>query len=743
MYLFLFALAATIPAGVTSYLAVQKADQIQQQADAEAIARVRAELLREIDHLGEELLNIAANLAGWDETRTLFADSTYYNYWKETRIKDIAQYKGLVDAVDLYDAQGFALTDDYTLSSTVYKQAVNGPAVLQQYGGTWLVYFHPVELDSESGAQRLGYVGIRLDLERAVAQLQSHDYSLLEGIDWHLGDGELQPLHKAVQTATLDITAIPEIREFADIIRQGFSEYFVYALVLVGLLVVLLLFSIAWPLQHLARYLQAIYAGQAQTIPEKVHGLVRIRELENVRQAINDYKHRFQSAAQTLEQRNKELLQLTYHDPLTGCFNRRAFEARLEHAIETALIEEREHALCYIDLDQFKVVNDTCGHMAGDQLLKQIAILLQSEIRETDMLARLGGDEFGVLLEGCGVDKASEMAEAMRLKIKTHRFVWQNKPLDIGVSIGLVPIRADNANLGEILKNADAACYVAKDAGRNRLQIYREHDEELAQRYGEMQWVSRIKEALEQDRFILYAQRIQAVAYDDKQTHYELLIRLREDEQLIAPMAYIPAAERYNLMPDIDCWVIRTALSMLRELDAQTRRGLVLSINLSGQSVGNAEVLELIKSEIAANEVEAGQLCFEITETAAISNLSTAIGFIHSLRELGCKFSLDDFGSGLSSFGYLSNLEVDFIKIDGEFIKSIETSELSLSIVSAINRIGHVMGVRTIAEFVESPSLLESIQSVGIDYVQGFAVHRPAPLHEVLKPGPGDKAGPG
>lgn len=465
------------------------------------------------------------------------------------------------------------------------------------------------------------------------------------------------------------------------------------------------------------------------TIPEKFHGLVRIRELERVRQAINDYKHRFQSATHSLEEKNRELTKLTYHDPLTGRFNRRAFEARVKHALETAVVEGKEHVQCYIDLDQFKVVNDTCGYVGGDELLKQVAALIESEIRECDMLARLGGDEFGVLLESCSVIKATEIAEAMCLKVKTHRFVWQGKHLDMGISIGLVPITSENAVLEDVFKNADAACYVAKDSGRNRMQLYQAHDQELAQRYGEMQWVSRIREALDENRFELHAQLIKPVNSRNQQLHYELLIRLRERSgELIPPMAFIPAAERYNLMQEIDAWVFKEALSHIRRLTQRGAGDLMLSINLSGQSIGNVDVLNIIKHEIASKGINPQMLCFEITETAAITNLSTAVDFIRSLRAIGCKFSLDDFGSGLSSFGYLSNLDVDFIKIDGEFIKSIQSSSLSYSIVSAINQIGHVMGVQTIAEFVENEEVIDALTAMGIDYIQGFGVHKPEPL---------------
>ena len=450
-----------------------------------------------------------------------------------------------------------------------------------------------------------------------------------------------------------------------------------------------------------------------------------------MRLALNDYKNRLLSTAASLEEKNKELLHLTYHDPLTGRYNRRAFEARLQRAIETAVVENKQHALCYIDLDQFKVVNDTCGHVAGDELLKQVATLLERGIRDSDMLARLGGDEFGVLLEGCDLDKAAEHAETMRLNVRKHRFVWQDKPFDVSISIGLVPITPESVSLEEVLKNADAACYVAKDSGRNRLQVYQPHDKELAQRYGEMQWVSRIQQALAEDRFELHGQFIRPAARKAEAPRYEVLVRLRDpDGQLVLPMAFIPAAERYSLIQSIDQWVVRHAIELLATQKTGTE--VSLAINLSGQSLGSNEVLTAIQRAIAEAGVAPASLCFEITETAAITNLAAATRFIRSLRELGCRFSLDDFGSGLSSFGYLSNLEVDYIKIDGHFVKNILSDPLSRSVVDSINRIGHVLGISTIAEFVESKEIAAVLERLGVDYVQGFGIHRPEPLAALL-----------
>ena len=633
-YLILFMAAAMLPTGISAYLSVREADAIQHQAVAQTTKRGHEELHREVKNLGKQLTDVAKYLAEWDETLALFRDATYYNYWKETRVKDIAQYRGLIDAVDLYKPNGEPLTSDVTLSALTYPGAIQRPAFLRKGSTVYIVYFHPVMTPVSMRPALLGYVGVRMNVDKALDATDMLGRALIQRVDWHLPDMAVTPLVDGVNAAVLTVTPSPEIGAFSHLVRRGFLQNLGYTLGLLVLLALLLSFSIVRPLRRLAGYLRDIHAGSVDAIPEDLHGMVNILELENVRQALNDYKDRLLSAAVSLEEKNKELLHLTYHDPLTGQYNRRAFEARLQHAIETAVVEGKQHALCYIDMDQFKVVNDTCGHVAGDELLKQVASLLEREIRDSDMLARLGGDEFGVLLEGCDLDKAAEHAEAMRMRVRKHRFVWQDKPFDISISIGLVPITAECANMEEVLKNADAACYVAKDSGRNRLQIYQQHDKELAQRYGEMQWVSRIQQALEQNRFELYGQLIWPTVNKSLVPHYEVLVRLRNpDGQLVPPMAFIPAAERYNLMPAIDRWVVQQALQLLAAHRTRGRReDIALAINLSGQSLGNDEVLAAIRRSIEETGVAPASLCFEITETAAITNLAAASRFMHYLR---------------------------------------------------------------------------------------------------------------
>ncbi len=417
------------------------------------------------------------------------------------------------------------------------------------------------------------------------------------------------------------------------------------------------------------------------------------------------------------------------HDMLTGLVNRREFEIRTVQAIEAAKREGLQHALCYLDLDQFKVVNDTGGHIAGDELLKQLAAVLQARIRDSDTLARLGGDEFGVLLEACPLSKAKEIAEDLRGVIKAERFEWQGHSFEIGVSIGLVAITADSGDLADILSAADAACYVAKEQGRNRTHVFDAEDTALVQHHSHMQWVQRLQKALENGSFELYCQRVQAVADSVTGMRYnEILLRMMEaGEEMIAPGFFIPAAERYHLMPAIDRWVVHEALRRLSGKQIW-QTGECYAINLSGQSLGDENLLEFVTSELDSSGVSAERICFEITETAAVANLRSAQRFIAALRKRGCVFALDDFGSGLSSFAYLKRLPVDYLKIDGRFVKDMLTDPIDHAMVDSINQLGHVVGVQTIAESVENKAILDRLELLGVDYAQGFHVHRPEPL---------------
>ena len=433
------------------------------------------------------------------------------------------------------------------------------------------------------------------------------------------------------------------------------------------------------------------------------------------------------------------------HDSLTGLLNRREFENRVEQAINNARTENIRHAICYVDLDNFKVVNDTCGHFAGDELLKQLTIKLRMELREADTLARLGGDEFGILLEDCSIDNAREPAEAIRKIVEEFRFVWENTSFRIGASIGLVPITHESGTLTEILSAADSACYVAKDLGRNRVHIYKPDDKALSERHGQMQWVQRIQEVLEQNRFRLFFQPIVKLnrAADEKiLTHGEVLIRmLDENNKIIGPGSFIPAAERFQLMPAIDRWVVTNTFRMLT-LDKKKVADCVSSccINLSGQSLSDERFMEFLVNEIKDSGVSPEILVFEITETAVIANLCNASTLITTLRDMGCRLALDDFGVGLSSFGYLKSLAVDYLKLDGCFVKNMVRDNIDHAIVQAINQIGHTMDIKTIAEFVEDEATLEAVRSVGIDYAQGYVIAKPMPIEIALYNDPIDLA---
>jgi len=417
------------------------------------------------------------------------------------------------------------------------------------------------------------------------------------------------------------------------------------------------------------------------------------------------------------------------HDGLTGLANRQAFEHRLEAAIAALAKEPGEHALLYLDLDQFKLINDTCGHVAGDALLRQLAPVLAEQVGERDTLARLGGDEFGVLLERAAPGRAQRLAEDLRTAIEGFHFTWEDKRFAVGVSIGVVPIRSAEASLASVLSAADRACYVAKDAGRNRIHVYREDDVELARRHGEMQWVGRLTRALEEGRLELWSQTIAPLAGPGKGLRCELLLRMRDEHgRVVLPAAFLPAAERYGLAVRLDRWVVERALAWL-PARARRRDGLALcSINLSGRSLGDGDFRRFVLGALDAARVPAGRVCFEITETAAIANLAEAARFVAALRERGCRVALDDFGSGLSSFAYLKNLPVDFLKIDGAFVKDVVEDSIDLAMVRSINDIAHEMGKQTIAEFVESEAILEKLRGIGVDYAQGYAVCRPQPL---------------
>ncbi len=423
---------------------------------------------------------------------------------------------------------------------------------------------------------------------------------------------------------------------------------------------------------------------------------------------------------------NRRLSYHASHDILTGLVNRREFEARLERALKSAKARETSYALLYLDLDQFKIVNDSCGHSAGDALLGQLGALLKSKIRWRDTLARLGGDEFGVLLESCNLDEAMQTAESLRAAISEFTFKWDERPFTLTVSIGVVPITAENEDVAALLTAADSACSHAKDAGRNRIHSFQENDINLMRRRREMQWAARITNALQENRFELYRQTILPLREAEEGAHYEILLRMRDENGgVISPGLFIEAAERYDKTPEIDRWVIRNTFRWLVSEADERERLALCSINLSGKSLGDEKFLPFVVNQFQMSGLDATKICFEITETAAIASYSQANRFINALKELGCKFALDDFGTGLSSFGYLKHFPVDFLKIDGSFVKEILHDPIDREMVRSIAQIGRLTGKQTIAEFAENEEIITMLRGMDIDYAQGYGVSEP------------------
>ncbi len=421
------------------------------------------------------------------------------------------------------------------------------------------------------------------------------------------------------------------------------------------------------------------------------------------------------------------------HDALTGLTNRRGFERQLIEAIAAIKNSQdinQQHALCYLDLDQFKIVNDTVGHLAGDELLCQVSALLQKGVRANDLLARLGGDEFGLLLTQCPLSQAVQIAENLKDILHQFRFVWDNKIFMIGVSIGVVAIDKSSRDMMEILGAADAACYAAKARGRNSVHVYRQDDDELRKQRNERQVITKINRALETNQFRLYCQKIISISAKPSVEHYEILLRMvDENGELVAPQDFIPAAERYGLITEIDRWVINTFFANYQNIAGpQALQETLYTINLSGSSISNNQFLNFLIDQFSRYQISPHLVCFEITETAAIANFDQARYFINELKKIGCRFALDDFGSGLSSFAYLMNLPVDYLKIDGTFVKNIIHNQISYTIVEGFNRIAHAMNLETVAEFVEDETILEKLRDIGVDYAQGYAIALPVPL---------------
>ena len=421
---------------------------------------------------------------------------------------------------------------------------------------------------------------------------------------------------------------------------------------------------------------------------------------------------------------------MAFHDALTGLANRHEFEHRLQNALMSAKEYEISHAVLYLDLDQFKIINDTCGHIAGDELLRRLAREFRRHVREGDTLARLGGDEFGVLLEHCNGEQAQKVSEGLLKAVQALDFEWQKQVVAISVSIGQVEIDATAKDVTEILQKADIACFTAKDLGRNRSYQYRTDDEELARRHGEMQWVTRINHALSNNRFFLAYQKIFSLKQKTPQM-YEFLLRFHdENNKVVSPSAFIPAAERYNLMAGIDRWVVNEVFQFVAKESQSGGRFLpeCCFINLSGNSLSDDGFFSYIREKLEQYQIDPSLICFEITETATISRLNSAVSFIKDIKNIGAKFALDDFGSGLSSFSYLKTIPVDYLKIDGGFVINMLEDHMDCAFVDVINQLGHVAGLKTIAEFVENEAVHNKLKEMGVDFAQGYGLHQPEPI---------------
>jgi diguanylate cyclase (GGDEF)-like protein len=615
------------------------------------------------------------------------------------------------------DAQAVLITDaNGRILASGGRRTRNGSVVLQadgvSEGNGWLGFSAPI--------RRSGVDGLALeDLFGGPDEAAMHGAAVIGRVYVELGTAALQARRDRLLLTGLAIL-------FAGLLGGA-------------LLALRIARSVSRPLMKLSSAVEAMADGQLDVRVSEHSG----GELAVLERGFNQMAARLEDAHLNLQERiehaTAQLAHQARHDSLTGLVNRREFESRVEHAIAVARAGETEHALCYLDLDQFKIVNDTSGHAAGDELLRQITHLLRTRVRGEDTLARLGGDEFGVLLEDCRLDDALRVAEALRRMVEEFRFTWQGRVFVVGVSIGLVLITRASKSLSEVLSAADQACYAAKDKGRNRIQLYQADDRELVERRGEMNWAARIAQALEENRLLLYAQPVVPLsAPASEEQHVELLLRMLDEEgNIIPPRAFLAAAERYDQMPTIDRWVVSAACAGIRRyLDRYPDRQVVAAVNISAQSVDRGTMLPWIADQIAAARIPPESLCIEISEAVASLNFAETMNFVQGLRLVGCRFSFDNFGCGMASFSYLKNLPPDFIKIDGSIVREIAESNLSRTMVRAINEMAGHLGVLAIGEAVDSPQVLAALREQGVLWGQGHWFERPRPFNEWLEQAP-------
>jgi diguanylate cyclase (GGDEF)-like protein len=563
--------------------------------------------------------------------------------------------------------------------------------------------------------------------DTVVMQQNTHDITMVKVFSTEPKHNLLGYVFVAIDKASL----IEDHRE-AFIKNVG---YITLALMLCSILVSWVSRSISQPIRDMTAALKRFMIGSQQvsngknTLPEIKSLQSTINQISREMQHVEaDMRHRIQDAQAQLRYQAR-------HDALTGLVNRQELERRLQQALQDVKLHRANHVFCYMDLDQFRVINDTCGHLAGDEMLRQISMILSQRIRAEDTFARLGGDEFGLLLSYCQVEKAIEIAAQLRQMVETFRFMHEGRLFQTGISIGIVEITPDLKDVGQITRHADAACYVAKDNGRNQIHLFHPEDDVLLKRHVEIEWVLRINEAIEHNEFVLYCQGIFPLQNKELPPFYEILIRKRDEHGgIIPPAEFLPSAERYHLMTKIDRWVIQHAFMALQPLFRMQSNinPFIVSINLSGMSLGDAQLLPYIQNCFETYEIPPTHVCFEVTETSAIINIDNTIKLILELQKLGTRFMLDDFGSGMSSFSYLKHLPVNFLKMDGAYVKDITSSKVDLAMAKAIQSVAQSMEIQTIAEYVEDEATLDCLKEMGVAYAQGFYLNRPLPLSEAL-----------
>jgi len=520
--------------------------------------------------------------------------------------------------------------------------------------------------------------------------------------------------------------------------RQAFIKnvgYITLALMLCSILVSWVSRSISQPIRDMTSALKRFVIG-SQQVSQGKNTLPEIKSLQStINQISRDMQHVEADMRHRIQDAQAQLRYQARHDALTGLVNRQELERRLQQALHDVKQHRAEHVFCYMDLDQFRVINDTCGHLAGDEMLRQISMILSQRIRAEDTFARLGGDEFGLLLSYCQVEKAIEIAAQLRQMVETFRFMHEGRLFQTGISIGIVEITTALKDVGEITRHADAACYVAKDNGRNQIHLFHPEDDVLLKRHVEMEWVLRINEAIEHNDFVLYCQGIFPLQHKELPPFYEILIRKRDENGgIIPPAEFLPSAERYHLMTKIDRWVIQHAFMALQPLFKMQSsvNPFIVSINLSGMSLGDAQLLPYIQNCFDTYDISPSHVCFEVTETSAIINIDNTIKLITELQKMGTRFMLDDFGSGMSSFSYLKHLPVNFLKMDGAYVKDITSNKVDLAMAQAIQSVAQSMEIQTIAEYVEDEATLDCLKEMGVAFAQGFYLNRPMPLNEAL-----------